>query len=44
MEDAQGILAKHRTTDPANHEDRTHPVAQLKPNNFGLFDMLGSHH
>lgn len=25
-----------------NGEERTHPVAQLMPNDFGLFDMLGN--
>ena len=25
-----------------NSEDRVHPVGQLKPNDFGMFDMLGN--
>ena len=31
----------YMSPEQANGEDRTHPVASLKPNDFGLFDMQG---
>ncbi len=44
----QGILDSHQSCYPRyawtaqNSEFRTHPVAQLLPNQYGVFDMLGN--
>ena len=36
------MLLPHYAWYAANAQDRTWPVASLKPNDFGLFDMLGN--
>jgi eukaryotic-like serine/threonine-protein kinase len=39
--ESQQLLSRHAWT-WLNSDDRTHPVGQLLPNEFGMFDMLGN--
>ena len=40
--DAEGLLARHAWYDGNTKRERAYPVAQLLPNQWGLFDMLGN--
>ena len=40
--DDEGLLAKHAWYDGNTKRERAYPVAQLLPNQWGLFDMLGN--
>ncbi len=41
--DADGLLTRYAWT-PANSGDAPHPVGELRPNDWGLFDVLGNVH